>query len=196
MFLRNASVAASVLALLAFSVPAGVSAQSCTTIGSGNHCVAKLEHIRPGSDEARVVSETCFPTFVEALREATGGAVNLPITTSTYAAMAFVDTVEGPIGAASSFLIGEDWDNSNYDDSAGTKLWEASADCGPGVAWNISSINSDWQNRISSAKGKSSCDRFYHFEDPGYEGAQRNCLPNCATFGAMNDRTRSLQFKP
>ncbi len=162
----------------------------------GLHCVSRLEHIGSSKTEAEIVSETCFTTYVAAVRKATGGAVDLSVVLSDGVAMRAVDAMDGPIGTLSSFLIGQDWDNANYNPDAGTKLWEASAPCGPGVAWNVSNINPDWQDRISSAKGKSNCDRFYHFEDPNYGGAQRNCLPNCATFGVMNDATSSLQMKP
>lgn len=164
--------------------------------GSGDHCVSRLERIEPGGDEARIVSERCFESYADAVRSATGGAVDLPRGLSTRAAVERVNAMDGAIGTLSSFLIGQDWDDANYDPANGTKLWEASAPCAPGVAWNVSNINPDWQERISSAKGKSNCDRFYHFENANYGGAQRNCLPNCATFGVMNDATSSLQFKP
>lgn len=164
--------------------------------GSGRICVARVEPTSPGSPEARIVRETCFDRVADALREASGGAVDLPSDTPTRTALQTLDAMEGPIGTLSDFVIGIDHDDVNYDDAHGLRIWEAASGCGPGVAWNVSNIGASWNDRVSSAKGKSDCDRFIHFEAIDYGGSSRTCTPNCATMGVMNDAASSLQFKP
>lgn len=173
---------------------AAVTSEAIPRTGSGNACVARLEHVDDGTDEARVVSETCFATPQEALRAASGGVVDLPASLTRSEVARALEGLDGPLGAASSFVIGINWDLSNY--AGDDKFWEASGGCGPGNAWNVASINSDWNNRISSAQGKSGCDRFIHFENTNYDGSSLTCTPNCATMGVMSNAASSLQFKP
>jgi len=178
----------------------GTSAQSSTVAseaiprtGSGDACVYRLEPLGDG-DEARVVSETCFATPQEALRRASGGAVDLSASLTRTEVARALERLDEPLGTASSFVIGLNWDLANY--AGDIKVWEASSGCGPGKAWNVASINSDWNNRISSAQGKSGCDRFIHFENTNYGGASLTCTPNCATMGVMSNAASSLQWKP
>lgn len=173
---------------------ATVASEPVPRTGSGNACVARLEHVGDGTDEARVVSETCFATPQEALRAASGSAVDLPASLTGEQVARAIERLDGSVGAASSYVLGINWDLANY--AGDSKVWEASSGCGPGKAWNVASINADWNNRISSAQGKSGCDRFIHFENTNYGGASLTCTPNCATMGVMSNAASSLQWKP
>lgn len=173
---------------------ATVASEAIPRTGTGNSCVARLEHVGDGTDEARVVSETCFATPQEALRAASGGAVDLPDSLTRAQVARALDRLDGPLGTASNYVIGINWDLANH--AGADRIWEASSGCGPGKAWNVASIESAWNNRISSAKGKSGCDRFIHFENTTYGGASLTCTPDCATMGVMSNAASSLQFKP
>ena len=63
----QAVVITAVLAL-GFSTVAASNSPAYPVSGSGDHCVAHLEHITPGGPEARITKETCFKTFSEAMR--------------------------------------------------------------------------------------------------------------------------------
>ncbi len=59
---------------LALMTVAAADTTSYPVSGTGDHCVAHLEHVTPDGPEARITRETCFGSFAEAMRFATGRA--------------------------------------------------------------------------------------------------------------------------
>jgi hypothetical protein len=159
--------------------------------GTGDNCVVLLEHVTPSGPEARIVSETCFVTFSDAIRHATGGKTILP-----------ADARPGdftqemlPEGPTSTVVLGIDYDAFHYDETAGARIWEASSSCTPSLSWTVWNVGNDWNDRISSAKSYGGCHYFEHWENYYWDGAVRTCTPNCYYIGdAMNDRTSSLRW--
>lgn len=160
--------------------------------GSGSYCVAHLEHVKPGSPEAIIASETCFQTFAAAIEGATNGRVRIPPQAGPdYVTPEMLDPGDA---LDASYVLGYDYDNWHYNADSGMKIWEASDDCSS-VNWQVSDINADWDERISSAKGMSNCNWYRHWENANYTGSSRICQPNCYEMGVMNDQTTSLQWR-
>lgn len=83
--------------------------------GSGNHCVAHLEHLTPGGPEARVTSETCFKTFSEAILFATDGRTVLPEGAEPADLTDEMLPSTEDVGTLSTWVLGVDFDRWHYD---------------------------------------------------------------------------------
>jgi hypothetical protein len=146
-------------------------AASPPTTDADVHCVGLVQHVNAGSDEAKLVSETCFETFAEAM------------------SFAATDSVDG----ITSTVIGVDYDYPNYDSSHATYIWQAASGCTPTSGWIVNTMPSGWNDRVSSAIGSSGCTWYGHYEDDYRGGSLRIC--NCATMGVMNNQTSSEWWK-
>ncbi len=132
----------------------------------------------------------CFPTLKEAVGFASAGAVVLGPTST-----APTETqVEQASTASTQPLLGIEYWNSYYGGSTLTLYGTSGSGCVNGVSYGFSSLSSTWNDEISSSKAYSSCDG-HHYESSGYAGAVRSCLPNCTSFGVMNDETSSIRFR-
>jgi hypothetical protein len=166
----------------------GAALAKASPSGSGNNCVARLEYVQAGGPEGRVVSETCFPTFAEAISYATDGQTALGADTRPDA------LTEGmlPDGIQTDYVLGIDWDFINY--TGNSKVWTASNGCDFSHWWTLSYVGDGWNDRTESAKGFSGCVHYRHFDAINFGVPVLTCNPNCATMGSMTDKTSSEQF--
>jgi len=185
-------LAAGSAALLATSTVAAAAERDATPSEGERHCVVRLERIEPTSSAGRIAGERCYATFRDAIFAATQGKTVLPVDIGP---AELTQSMLPPAGVTATVVIGIDFDNWHYDDSAGTKIWEASSGCSPSLGWFVENVGSAWNDRISSAKAYNSCNRYEHYELYNRQGSLIPCLPNCYEMGIMNDKTSSLWWK-
>ncbi len=188
---RPWAVAAAVLLVFAFTTP--VQATSHVPGGPGGpHCVISLHPLGTGETQSRVEWTRCFPTFADAIAAATGGAVHLK--SGVGPTNVTPDMLAVPTGAAGQAVLSIDYQDSNY----GGSTWTATSDndfgCNGGRNYASPSMPPTWDNVVSSAKVFSSCDRFIHWENQSYTGANVDCSPCSYVGDAMNDRTSSEEW--
>lgn len=190
---RRPSLAATFSALLLAAVTiVPASAASPIPVKGGQHCVVRLERPDQPNSAARIASEVCYGSFRDAVFVATEGRTVLP---EGVGPADLTQAMLPPAGATTTVVIGVDYDNWHYDDSAGTRIWEASSGCSSSLAWFVDDVGSTWANRISSAKAYNNCNRYEHYELKNRQGSLIPCTPNCYEMGIMNDKTNSLWWK-
>jgi hypothetical protein len=173
--------------LAAVMLPSAVTAKPNPS-GQGKNCVLQVEYVEIDSADAEVVSESCFPSFFQAIGFATNGLTIL-------SPNATPDTLTQdllPALALSSVIIGVDWDSTNY--VGASRVWTASTGCDFSHWYQVSYVGDAWNDRTESAKGFGGCDKYRHFDAANFGGAVRTCTPTCATMGTMADKTSSEQF--
>jgi hypothetical protein len=180
-------LAALLLAPLALSPAAADPPDSGGSSPAAWHCVHNL------SDGV----EQCFATFTEAIAVATGGAVTDAPADSTTAAAdpAFAQRMSASSAAtAAAAVLGISYVNSYYGGSS--KVWQGSYGCDSSldVDWQVANVGSTWNDRISSAQSYSSCQSKY-WEHAYYAGASTSWFISAGSFGTMNDRATSIQFR-
>lgn len=157
---------------------------------SGQNCVSLLSAPDRTTGASAVAATTCFQTFADAIRFATKGSIDVPDglkpsdVTDAFLALAAPST---------TVVIGIDW--QDIDMGGPSRVWEASSGCSSGLSWIVNQIEPAWDNRVSSGKGDTNCNRYEHYDLPNRTGVLIACTPYCAEMGIMNDRTSSLWFK-
>lgn len=173
-------------------------AQAQSTAG-GKHCVAHLDPVSPQSDEiSKVTPLGCYDTFEEAIFVATDGTVKLPAGISPYAVTEDLLKAYG-MGSVSpaSVVIGTDYDDVGFSTLLGTFTWTGSQACSPSMSFTVPSMPQGWNDRVSSARSYSDCNRYYHYENTNYGGTSITCdMGNtCQSMGTMTNKTSSEKFQ-
>jgi hypothetical protein len=97
-------------------------------------------------------------------------------------------------GAPRVVVIGSDWKGEHY--TGAQLIWTAHAGCTSNRSYKaIIKPDTGWQGKISSAKGKSGCNRYRHCDGFSCSAASITCSPRCPTMGAMDDRTLGERFR-
>lgn len=94
--------------------------------------------------------------------------------------------------AAASIAVGRIYKDA-YKGGSSLTFWGSSG-C-TGVTFGFSSLSSAWSTSVSSLTGLSGC-WATAYAATGYSGTRVNCTPYCATLGGLNDRVKSLVFRP
>lgn len=94
--------------------------------------------------------------------------------------------------AAGSTILGVVYQDVNYGGGSLT-MWGAGT-CAA-ATYGFATLDPGWTNSISSAKGSSSC-WLTLYSAASYGGDRINCTPSCASLSTMNDRSRSVVFRP
>ena len=94
--------------------------------------------------------------------------------------------------AAASTILGVVYQDANYGGGSLT-MWGAGT-CSA-ATYGFATLDAGWTNSISSAKGSSSC-WLTLYSATSYGGDRINCTPACASLSTMNDRSRSVVFRP
>lgn len=189
---------ASVVGLFALAITsltaAGAAGQSDPPPGE-LHCAWKLEPVGPG--DVPGVTETvsvplgCFTSASEAIAVGTGGVVRIP---DDLAGDRLTQEILDEFGAqaASSFLIGREYDNTNYVNL----IYEAFAPgpCTATSGWEVGYVGDALNDRFESGKGFSNCNWNYKYEHSQFRGARLECNPNCSTYGALRNQVSSLKW--
>jgi hypothetical protein len=150
--------------------------------GTETHCVVDV--IDELSDGELVVSTPrCYPTFVEAVADASNGQMQVPPATEGKAL--FED--EQLAIAYSTFTLGTHFDGAN---GSGSSISVVGSSCGGGY-WNT---GSSWANRISSTWN--GCGRLRHYDNPAKGGSSENTYGAGTTdnLGTLNNRTESVSY--
>lgn len=159
------------------------------------YCYALLTPIEEGNNgSSRIIKSECFDNFADSIYAATNGQVQLnsstrPETVTDEA----LNSSNGGSSPSSQVVIGIDWDNTNFGGSSNT--WAVSGSgCSSSIQFSTSSMPSGWDNRISSARGYSGCNYFYHYQDINYGGSSVVCSTECATMGSLDNATSSEKW--
>ena len=164
------------------------------------HCVVRLE--AAGSDEPQLPTPTepeCYPTFRDAIFFATRGVVLLPARETFSVQLEILDQElkarRDELSAAASYVLAIDSEHINY--QGASHVWTAPGPCLPlGASYQQASgmPSSWWNDRVSSTRGYSDCDRNVLFEHANYGGGSFTCWPDCSSVGWINDRTSSRKW--
>ncbi|MCD5346191.1 hypothetical protein [Agromyces sp. S2-1-8] len=94
--------------------------------------------------------------------------------------------------AAASVAVGRVYKDASKGGSSLT-FWGSNG-CA-GVTFGFPSLSSGWNTSISSLTGLNGC-WATAYAATSYSGTRANCTPYCATLGSLNDRVKSLVFRP
>lgn len=156
--------------LVVTAIPASAASVGPTTDPSAAtpHCVGAARPM--GSPSSGPPKMACYPTFAQALADATDGAVTVSLS-ATPADF----TQEMATASSSTTIIGIDWEDPDYQCcfSGWVKYWEVPNDtgCAGGYNWVVDSMGS-LDNEVSSAQAYSGCSRYDHWEHNYGEGAR------------------------
>ena len=110
------------------------------------------------------------------------------------------DTLNAPRGAAardasaqSTTVIGIDYTSTPY--LGATKTWTSADGCYGGASFQ-SVMPSAWNNVIRSSLTFGGCSTSRHYDSATYSGSSIACSPNCASMGAMDQKTSSERWTP
>jgi hypothetical protein len=151
-------------------------------------------------------SLTCYANLADAMRHATGGALDLPPDATTVEqsqldeATAATDTgatagTAGDVAAASGrTVLGIEYRDSRFRGPTLVLTWAGSVNCYGSRNFAYPSMGAyGWNDRISSAKAYNGC-WSTHYEHAGYGGDSITCSSYCTSMGAMNDKSSSIVF--
>jgi len=210
---------ASVVGAVALALPAATASAAerpAAAQGSGEVCAAQAQPVLTGQD-AELLPPTpveCFDTLEEALAFVSGrplaeaealterGAdlesAARTLNARSAAAVGSAATSERTVAAAASasLILGVIYRDNNYSGRS-TLLWgQGTNGCRTGSTYGFPNLANFTQNNvISSAESFVGCwSTFYN--EYSYWGDRRNCTPNCATMGTMNNRASSIVYRP
>lgn len=188
-----AAVLSLIASLVTLASPASATPRSGTTAGGSTHCV--LHGTAVSRNQSAAASKTtykCFSTFAAAVREATGGTVNLPPSATRVTERDLAKAASSrSMAVATSTLIGIEYKDTNL--NGATLHMSSSGPCTSSTYTAFPSMNAyGWNNTIGSAVTYSGC-KAAHYQYDNYGGPSIVC--NCySNLGALNDLTSSIWF--
>ena len=90
-------------------------------------------------------------------------------------------------------VIGIEYNKANYKSNSMVVVTSNPQGCYNGASYQISGLNSYWNDRISSARSFSGC-WSDHYEHWSLTGAMLTCT--CSTMGVMDNATTSIKWRP
>ena len=162
---------------------------------SGQHCYALIAPIEEGSNgSSRIIKSECFDNFADSIYAATNGRVQLNSSTQPETVTdEILNFSSGEVSPSSQVVIGIDWDNTNFGGSSYTWVVSGSG-CSSSTQYSVSSMPSGWDNRVSSARGYSNCNYFYHYQNTSYGGTSVVCNTDCSSMGSLDNATSSEKW--
>lgn len=160
------------------------------------HCYSLLSPVDVKSGDLSQILETaCFNSFSESIEAATKGRVHLD---SSISPDDVTDDMLKSVGAKSSLtdqiVIGIDWDYANYGSSSYTWVVTVSG-CTDATSYNVPTMPSGWDNRVSSAKAYSNCNYFYHYQNTNFGAPSVACNTDCPGMGSLDNATSSEKWQ-
>ncbi|HVP20553.1 MAG TPA: hypothetical protein VMS73_01700 [Anaerolineaceae bacterium] len=159
------------------------------------HCYALISPVDENSGGAsQMLESACFDTFSQAIKAATQGRVELDQSiTPADVTDAMLNTSENGSLPASQVIIGIDWDYTNYGGSS--NIWAANDyGCSSSIQYGVTTMPSGWDDRVSSARGYSNCNYYYHYQNTSYGGAFIVCHTGCSSMGSLDNDTSSERW--
>lgn len=166
-----------------------------TGTNNKQHCYALIAPIEEdGNGSSRIIKKECFANFADSIYAATNGRVQLdrsiqPDEVTNEA----LNSNNGVNSSSSQVVIGIDWDSTNFAGSSYTWVVSGSG-CSSSTQYSVSSMPSGWDNRVSSARGYSGCNYFYHYQNTNFGGSSLVCNTECATMGSLDNATSSEKW--
>jgi hypothetical protein len=170
-------------------------ASSTETNNNKQYCYALIAPIEDGNNgSSRIIKSDCFDNFADSISAATNGRVLLNHSARpNEVTNEILNSNNGLSSLSSQVVIGIDWDDTNFGGSSNT--WTVSGSgCSNSVKYSASSMPSGWDNRVSSARGYSGCNYYYHYQDTNYGGSSVVCNTECATMGSLDNATSSEKW--
>lgn len=133
----------------------------------------------------------CHDTYAEVLDDLTAeaGAATSYATDGASAA-----TASGGVVALASVALGTVYEDLNYGGSSYTFTASSDCDSNADVDWQLSSMPSGWNDRVSSFKSFGQCATRI-WADTGYSGSSYGFVANSTYVGStMNDQASSIQW--
>ena len=159
------------------------------------HCYVLLSPVSGIIEGSSQILETaCFDTFAQAIETATHGRINLdPSISPEDVTDAMLNGGEGANTPATQVVIGIDWDYTYFGGSSYT--WAANDyGCSSSIQYGVTTMPSGWDNRVSSARGFSNCNYYYHYQNTAYGGTSIACHTECASMGTLDNDTSSERW--
>jgi len=167
-------------------------------IGTNNikqHCYALIAPIAEGNNgSSRIIKSECFDNFADSIDAATNGRVQLDRSTRPEEVTdEILNSSNGVSSPSSQVVIGIDWDSTNFAGSSYTWVVSGSG-CSSSTQYSVSSMPSGWDNRVSSARGYSNCNYFYHYQNTSSGGSSVVCNTECSSMGSLDNATSSEKW--
>lgn len=182
--------------VIALALTASAYARPPLEAAKAKHCVAKLQRVIPGVALSKIADLSCYPTFSDAIFAATEGAVLLPARENLREQLKVLNQELNFLKASptpgSPYVLAVDYRDANY--SGTTLTYTGTEPCSPFLGYELADMPSGWNDVTSSTLGYSSCDQNIQYEHRAFGGAVLTCTPNCAGFGALNDRVSSRRW--
>lgn len=171
-------VATMAVVLLAILPPFTLGASAATEA----HCVVEVTDQKPNG-ELVTGPMRCYPTFAEAMFDASDGT--LVLSQGTLGSMALTD--KSTAAAISLFALGVHYDGAS---GTGSSITVSGSSCGGGY-WNTGTA---WANRISSSFN--GCARLRHYDNPAKAGAAQDTTGAGTTdnLTGLNNKTESVSY--
>ena len=159
------------------------------------HCYALLSPVTGIIEGSSQILETaCFDTVAQAIEAATHRRINLdPSISPEDVTDAMLNGGEGANTPVTQVVIGIDWDYTYFGGSSYT--WVANDyGCSSSIQYGVTTMPSGWDNRVSSARGFSNCNYYYHYQNTAYGGTSIACHTECASMGTLDNDTSSERW--
>jgi len=163
-----------------------------------SHCYAVITPIDEGHHESsKIIKSECFSTFADSMLAATNGRVRL--NHSALPKSVTEEMLNSGMDTGSLFsqvVIGIDWDSSGFKRSSYTWVVSGETGCTSTTQFSISSMPMGWDNRVSSARGYSGCNYYYHYQNTSFGGASIVCnTSGCSAMGSLDNATSSERWR-
>lgn len=179
MKLRWTTVPAALVGVVASLV---VAAPSASAAPAARHCWSSVD----SPEQAR-----CFTNLAAVANDISGGDVQISATSTTFSDAERQAIAISPLA---TYIIGQVWADDNYTDASWTFTASGDCDTNADVDWNVGSMPSGWNDRVTSFKSYGLCATKI-WENTNYGGASLGFYVNRTYVGdAMNDRTSSIQW--
>lgn len=173
-----------IAAVLVPALPANAEAQSDPTTAisaprTDEHCALDLAAVAAAAELGRIAPEpVCFSSIEEV---------------DEFLERRSAAAAESRLAAATASVgVGRIYKDANKGGSSLT-FWGANG-C-VGATYGFPSLSSGWNTSVSSLTGLNGC-WATAYAAIGYSGSRVNCTPYCASLGGLNDRVKSLVFRP
>ncbi|MGE4113588.1 MAG: hypothetical protein AB7G36_05385 [Candidatus Nanopelagicales bacterium] len=160
-----------------------ISAAPASAAEADQHCWYDLETGLSG----------CHDTYAKVLDDLSA-AGEVAVATSYGSDGALVGTASGGVVALASVALGTVYEDLNYGGSSYTFTASSGCDSNADVDWQLSSMPSGWNDRVSSFKSFGQCATRI-WADTGYSGSSYGFVANSTYVGStMNDQASSIQW--
>lgn len=163
-----------------------------------DHCYAVITSVVEGSDESsKIIKSECFGTFADSIFAATNGRTHLnSAITPEIVTEEMLNSGMEANSLLSQVVIGIDWDSSGFAGSSYTWVVSGETGCTSSTQFSISSIPTGWDDRVSSVRGFSGCNYYYHYQNASFGGLSITCnTSGCSTMGSLDNATSSERWR-